>query len=280
MDIEKINNLRNRIFEELKNYDIEDVIYFDAMRYSGITRCGLMIKRTTDQVMPCYLFEDDVEEYEDEAIEYFSKALTTKPSFVITVQSKEYYKDKLSSMPYKEMLDMVVVVKYIMDDLSEVTNWDIAPSRFKDVTYDMMKSFGINEEALFKQAYENTRAVFDEYYGKLSDIATAFNEEYPAEYIDERIYFLTNKQIMFGANILLYDEVLKKIHKNLEQNFYIIPCNIHQLLILPEDTQFNLEMIVSSIKWINNDILPDDEFLSDSLYYYNFKKKKLEIANV
>ena len=59
MAIEKINNLRNRIFEALKGYDIQDVIYFDAMRYSGITRRGLTIRKTTEQVMPCYLFEDD-----------------------------------------------------------------------------------------------------------------------------------------------------------------------------------------------------------------------------
>ena len=58
MDLERYNILRKKIFDELKDYDIENVIVFDAMKNNGITSEGLMIKRHSKLVVPCYLFDE------------------------------------------------------------------------------------------------------------------------------------------------------------------------------------------------------------------------------
>jgi|GEM_PF-2467344 len=280
MDIEKINNLRNRIFEELKGYDIQDVIYFDAMRYSGITRRGLTIRKTTEQVMPCYLFEDDedIEDAEEKVTNFFSKLVKAKPTFVITLQSKTNYQNRLSTIPYREMLDMIVVVKYTMENIDNIVKWNVLPSSFKDVTYDDLKTFDITEQKLFKKAYDTTRVIFEEYFGKLSEILPMYVDEAQEDLIDEEVYFLSNKLMMFGANVILYDENLRRIYKVLGKNYYIIPCNIHHLFVIPEDFPSSKNMMLEMVKWVNTYTLPEEEYLSDSLFYYNNDTKKLELV--
>ena len=159
MDLEKVNILRNRIIDELKNYDIVDVILFDAMRYSGITRKGLAIKRTRYPVMPVFLLDDDddIEDRADEIIDYFKKMVNVNPRFILTLEKRDKYERLLEKYPHKEFYDMLIIVKYTLDDMDGDLSWRYDESRFSDVTKDILEGFGISEDELFKKAYEDTK---------------------------------------------------------------------------------------------------------------------------
>ena len=129
----------------------------------------------------------------------------------------------LRNIHNREMLDMIVVVKYTMENIDNIVKWNVLPSSFKDVTYDDLKTFDITEQKLFKKAYDTTRVIFEEYFGKLSEILPMYVDEAQEDLIDEEVYFLSNKLRMFGANVILYDENLRKIYKVLGKNYYIIP---------------------------------------------------------
>ena len=95
------------------------------------------------------------------------------------------------------------------------------------------------------------------------------------EYNPMRI--LTNARRIFGAVCMLYPGVLEKLSAREQKNFYILPSSVHEVILLPEtgiETAGDLREMISEV---NSTLLAPEEVLSDNLYYYDFKEKKVKI---
>jgi hypothetical protein len=71
--------------------------------------------------------------------------------------------------------------------------------------------------------------------------------------------------------VLLRGDYLEKIADAMDEDFYIIPSSIHEILILRYDESIDPCELVRVIRDVNANVVEEQEVLSDSLYRYDRK---------
>lgn len=91
----------------------------------------------------------------------------------------------------------------------------------------------------------------------------------------DSMHVLTNNQNVFGATALLYPEGLAGISEKTGGDLLIIPSSIHEVICVPADDA-DPEVLRSMLVEANNEIVPEESVLSDSIYYYDSEKQKVD----
>ena len=89
-----------------------------------------------------------------------------------------------------------------------------------------------------------------------------------AEY-EMPVYILTNSKKVNGASCILYKNLLRNFACEKNENFYIIPSSIHEVLLVPESQGLKMDELKSMVQEVNDTELDREEILSYSVYYYN-----------
>ena len=92
---------------------------------------------------------------------------------------------------------------------------------------------------------------------------------------ENRMFVLSNQYRHFGAACILYNRVLEDIGNQLNENFYILPSSIHEVIILPEGFSPCEEDLNEMIIDINQTQVSEEEILSNHAYYYDRTERKL-----
>ena len=79
---------------------------------------------------------------------------------------------------------------------------------------------------------------------------------------------LTNTDGVAGAVALAYPNQIEIIRAGLDGGFYMIPCSIHECLILPDDGTYREEELNSMVRDVNKTQLQPDDVLSDHVYKF------------
>jgi len=94
--------------------------------------------------------------------------------------------------------------------------------------------------------------------------------------LKERVYVVSNEFEFFGANALLYSDVLKKVVKNIGTDCYILPSSVHDLVVLSTETFSEKAKLINLVKETNNEHVRVSDRLSDSIYLYRLENGTLE----
>lgn len=92
------------------------------------------------------------------------------------------------------------------------------------------------------------------------------------------LFVLTNEKKYFGACTLLYPDSLKQVATQLQQDLYILPSSIHEVLLLPVETQMSPDELCEMVREVNQTQLSQEEILSDHIYYYSLDRDTLRMA--
>lgn len=92
------------------------------------------------------------------------------------------------------------------------------------------------------------------------------------------MFILTNTVNYNGAAMLLYPGVLERIGKKARSGFYILPSSTHEVILLNEKEADSAEKLQEIVMEINRKCVSPNEVLSDEVYHYNYRKRKLEMA--
>ena len=196
------------------------------------------------------------------------------PEIIPTVINREKNEGLLKNLPHREFLDLAVIYRIAVAT-------EDAGVYGCNVTYDMMKEFEFGEEELYKFAMINMKRKFPikiknlgqqmkNMMGEKSSEADEFNEWSP-------LFIVTNDQNFFGAAGILYNEILEKIADVFDENLYVIPSSIHEILVMPENAADGAEL-KNIIEENNREVVDEKEWLSDNLYFYDRKLERLEIS--
>ncbi|GHU43730.1 hypothetical protein FACS1894111_09820 [Clostridia bacterium] len=96
--------------------------------------------------------------------------------------------------------------------------------------------------------------------------------------IPSPMYLLTNESRLYGAACILYQDLLSDLADRLSCDLYILPCSVHEVLLLPAREDCTKEHLNAMILDINTKQLEEGEILSDHAYYYSRKDSKLGAA--
>lgn len=167
----------------------------------------------------------------------------------------EKNKTLLLEIPHREYLDLSIIYRYAVN----ISDNDIATTT---INYILMDEFKLTEEELYEAAYKNTRRIL-----KPKVVSPGF----------PGFYMITNDQNIFGANGILYKDIIAKEAKKLNTDIYLIPSSIHEFLIQPISNTLKPKDLKEIIKDANEHVIDPEDYLSDSLYIYKLETDTIEV---
>lgn len=144
------------------------------------------------------------------------------------------------------------------------------------VTENLLKIWNISKEEAFRQAEKNIRKREIQFIGIEELISKLTGEENKTS--KELMYVLTYKpESSYGATILLDKGVLKQVAERLEEDFYIIPSSVHELIIVPSNDKHNGWELKRMLRTVNRELVEANEQLSYSMFFYNRKSAEIDM---
>ena len=172
----------------------------------------------------------------------------------------------LEDVPHRRFLDLAVIYRAVIQ--YDGNQWS-----GMIVTNETMKEWNMTEEDLYEQAFERTAERFP---FVLKDTGRMFGSGIVVENGEGRMHFLTTELFRFGAAALLYPDILKMAADMYEGGFAVLPGSLHELYLVketPESAQAWKEVVLCA----NAELVPPSEWLSDSVYYYDYDDETIKI---
>lgn len=207
-----------------------------------------------------------------DATDFLSDYSKVKDNLFVRVSNAGRSKPLLQNSPYTTLGDIAFTVHVGL-------NWqeESAPVYTTVVSDQMLESWGISKEALFKDAVDNSARRLPVVCRPLADFMMGMMgaETIERGEPDNGLYVLTNGPGQYGAATVMYPGILDEMHKELG-NFYMLPSSVHEFLLLPENFGFPVEQLEMMVRDVNRTVLDEGDFLSDSVYHYDGEEKLME----
>ena len=190
---------------------------------------------------------------------------------------------ELEGMPHRKFLDLAIT--YYLDMQADLAGQNGAGA----ITNVLMDIWGISEDELYRLGMESlleedafhTMDILDIIRQSAQEERDTETEEAIAELQRNqnrtKMYVVTNKGCFYGANCLLNTPFLQKMAENSGCSLIVYPSSIHEMVILPQKDEYENLMGTEDIQEINYKYLPQNEWLSNSVYRYDREKREVSI---
>ena len=172
----------------------------------------------------------------------------------------------------KEFLDLSAVVRVVlkMDKEGMVS---MALSK------EDAEILGMTEEEIYAVALKNTLRLFPP---KLMNLEGYVEMSIGAKllFVEDEVttYILTNQKEVDGAFYLMSPEVVGAIAEALEDDLYILPCSVNEvLLVRASELEDGVDELKEMVRDVNETVVSEKDILSYSVYYYD-KENGITIA--
>lgn len=195
----------------------------------------------------------------------------------ITLKLINYEENKklLERLPHRKFLDMAIVYQYVMETGQKESATVL-------INYFHMKIWEVQERDLYECACRNYRKLTPVMVENIKCVIAELLEESMLDIpLDEGedmapLYVVTNRAKLNGAASMVFISELRDSSDVFEQDLYILPSSIHEVLVLPVQYA-DIKELRWMVKEVNGTLLPEEK-LSDQVYRYCCKSGKIEIV--
>lgn len=219
--------------------------------------------------------------------------------------SKKYLADKV----YREWLDLGVSYYFSFDLADNLGEYGYNSQGKVEGRIAILKKhlemWEVSEEELHKQAMENQQRVLspniqDVYDVILKEIIEQIEERegvlssgyltddqlnfivttlYLSPYTRGQSFILNNpKSYNYGAVQMYASNAIAEFAEQMDGNVIIIPSSINEVLLMKENEDNPIEEVAKTVRTVNETKVEPKMWLSNSVYRYNYKSKKIEVA--
>lgn len=283
--------LRKYFSEE--EYEIEGDVF---LKINDTKRLGLVIRKIGETIAPTVYIDHFYDDYikkkctleeiasqlwqvvcgfdaREDAYQSFSVELEDcREKIIFRLISQEKNSAYLTHLPHLPFLNLAIIF-VVVHQLSDQGLESIC------ITNELQKKWNISTKDLYTLAAENTPRLLPPSMNTMAQTIESFFGEETKEYLESEkpiphIYIISNKYGINGASTLLYEGFIQHIAEEKEQNFYILPSSIHEILLIPDTVQGILPRLSEMVRDINENHVRTDEILSDQAYYYDRTEKR------
>ena len=219
---------------------------------------------------------DDLNDFEKVKDRIFIKIMNTEKSKPMS--------DDICCIPF---MDLSIFFYYFLGSESD---------QFYSVSIkaSVIEKWNISVADLFKLALENTKKklgfkidliqnvlldMMNDKNFKDNELCAQFSETLEQDiaggYVRYPMYVISNNSNYFGASTILYSEVLETFADQLGSDFYILPSSIHELILVPAEVGIVRSELKDIVHEINTTEIPESDFLSDNVYMYSRKLRRV-----
>ena len=207
--------------------------------------------------------------HDDFDISFFEFYDKVKPHLGYKLINYEMNRELLQEVPHKRYLDLAIVCycNIVDDRLGKGT------ILIRNEHLDIWK---IEKDILIRDSLKNMPLIFPSEVINMADLLKELYDD-PAQLICGKMpmYVLTTRARMYGAAAILYSGQLEAIAREVDDDFYLLPSSIHEIIILPKKYGTDEEYLSHMVDEINHEHLNREEILSDHAYLYSRQIKKL-----
>lgn len=168
----------------------------------------------------------------------------------------------LKGIPHKEVCDLSITYAMKVGEYETIA-----------VSDDLLKKWNVTLDQLIEDATANATKIKPVISQSMLDVVTsesAANGLAALKPLDGEPYVVTCEGKCFGAAVLFYPNMLQDIAATLEDNYYILPSSIHEVIVLPAKIVDDVETLKRMVRDVNDSgTVEEDELLSYSVYFYN-----------
>lgn len=284
---------------------------------NGVVLQGITVRRPEEKIVPTiymerfyedYLEGRDMEDILEEFMElYEEQDAAQMPDFdfyqdyekvkkrlAVKLVNRKKNTAMLSEMPSRDFLDMAVTFYCLVDCPQTGT----AAILIKNVH---MEKWGITVDELYEDALKNAESMLPGSIRTMEEMLSRLvleedipvwewkgkeQEDFPMldGFVEKKkdfgsipLLILTNSRRYLGAACILYRGLLEQFSEKIGKNLYILPSSIHEVILLPEDCVKKADSLIRMVREVNRTQLEPEEVLSDTVYYYDRKKKEISI---
>ena len=227
---------------------------------------GASVEELTDSIWRD-LQEDGKEQMD---FSFFADFQKVKDKLFCKVVNRERNEELLEDSPHEVWEDLAICFYY---------EWQQEPAAGSTVHIrkEHAKLWGVSEDEISVAAWENT---LREKPARVSPLDQILQEmagpgaEFPWEE-ELPLYHLSNMDNRQGAVCFLYPAIGEWLDSMVGGSFYVLPSSIHESILLPASYQVERKVLQDMVYSINRQELDPMEILSDSIYFYDSKEKKM-----
>ncbi len=253
-----------------KGINIFPTIYLEE--YYRKFQNGISVERIAKEILNLYGEVRFRHSFESEFLKDYQKI---KDKIVYHLVNRRANKDLLEEVPYEEYLDLAVIYYVLL----EVNPYGMASLMIRDEHLEM---WNVTAKEVAVKAHRNTRRLLPDEFRTMSALKeerSAFQEEEGSgdgeDDGKEFMYVLSNRIRSYGAAAILYENQLEGIGAYLEENYYVLPSSIHEVIIVPESVVPGRKELDLLVEDVNETQVDAEERLSDHAYYYDCQKRRL-----
>lgn len=280
-----------------------------VVKNNGIVLDGLTLRKSDESISPTIylnsffdgyqmgkpmsvIMQDIIQQYESMKVGMSLDIVNiydfnaVKDDIILRLVNYERNRELLKTCPHKRFLDLAITFRFVasMDVLGvssslirneefEVWNMDVE-DLYQIAMFNTMREFpwqmdslaNIIVDSLQKKVSEEMAKEFEEEIAMLEQTKNGVN-----------LFVLSNDTGVNGASCILYDSVLKNFAKVQESNLFILPSSVHEVMLVPEDSETDPEFLENLVREANQSSVGLIDLLSDHIYYYDREKDKLFI---
>ncbi|MBO5620655.1 MAG: hypothetical protein J5959_03395, partial [Butyrivibrio sp.] len=201
-----------------------------------------------------------------------------KETLAMEVVSAERNADLLETVPHKNMEDMAVVYRFVVST-------DVGETGSVLVTNKMLDQYGITPEQLHADAMKNAPEVrpmeikgMGEVLAEQMGIENAEMLGFAIPPEQDQMLVASVKGNVHGAGVLAYEDFMDKASDRVGGSFFILPSSIHEILIIPDNGQFDLKSLENMVREVNATTVDPVDKLTDNVYHYDAQDKVFELG--
>lgn len=170
----------------------------------------------------------------------------------------------LQTVPYKDFLDLAVIVTYEFKDADGVMSVKI--------DQPILKYWGVTFVDVYNIALHNMQKCDKWNVCSMQDVLLNLSGQIYLNNIN--MYVASIEGGVNGARCLLNDAVINHLVKGFNGSFIVLPSSIHEVIILPNnESSFSLSDFDDLVHTVNmSDAIHSEDVLSDHAYIYDSEK--------
>ena len=211
-------------------------------------------------------------------VDSFNDYNKMKHTLSMEVVSTERNAEILQNVPHKDIEDMAVVYRFqVVSEGADVGSIL--------VTNQMLDNYGISAEQLHEDAVRNAPEIkplviqgMGEVLAKQMGVEDLemLGLNIPPE--QEQMFVASVEGNVHGAGVIAYEDFMEKASERVGGSFFILPSSIHEILIIPDNGNFDLKTLENMVREVNATTVDPADKLTDSVYHYDSNNKVFELG--
>ncbi|MDO5575370.1 MAG: DUF5688 family protein [bacterium] len=296
-------DLPSMLPEHLKNAKIMN---HEVEKLQGVSYSGIVIRQEDESISPTINITAAFQKYElgmpyEDALKEIADLVETgldytpdmnlselqdyskmRDKLCVQVVETERNRERLKSLPHKELEDMSMVYRIDLGSSKEGNSSIL-------ITNQLLNVYGISEEQLHQDAMEVAPIGHPFVIKPMSEVIKEIMKDkdcsdeeisiIPDEVMqDERMYVASVSGGNLGAGIITYPDFMEKAAERVGGDFFILPSSTHEVLLIPDDGMIDVEILRDMVRDVNDTTVVMEDKLTDSVYHYDNTAKVFELS--